>query len=249
MNNEEINRVVYRAARAVALEWPGVIEVDDLAQELWVQILESPATQEILSNKSARDQMNLLARMGHRTAARYRNDSARFSNQVRYSVDDIKDALTGRSLWPEIVDDIALGMDALRGRNASYADAIEMYLSDTRPTGEVFRKRLQRAIEALTDETNAAVRQLFDGAIPTNAVTEDEYVASPFRTASDGPGSKRRTFPKDVNNSKSIFDAEFNAIPGIDMYRSWVEPEMYPDERPARIENWTEYDREDTWSV
>ncbi|WP_342760405.1 hypothetical protein [Nocardia arthritidis] len=80
-------------------------------------------------------------------------------------------------------------------------------------------------------------------------MTYEEYSeGKAFRTLNDGPGSKRRVFPEAVNNSQNIFDSEFNGIPGIDMYRSWVQPEMYPRERPARIETWHENDREDCWS-
>ncbi|WP_232535630.1 hypothetical protein [Nocardia terpenica] len=226
--------MINRAAHAVVLEWPGVIDADDLAQELWVQVWESQATRTLLEGKPARERMNLLCRMGHRIAAGYRSDNARFSAQVRYSVDDIKDALSGRSLWSEITEDIALGMKGLRERNDRYADAIERYVRKVPPETEADRKRRDRAIEALADETNAAVRQLFDG-----------FEARPGRTLGDGPGSKRRAFPQDVNNSKNIFDPEFNGSPRLDMYRSWVDPEMYPDERPARIENWDTYSRAD----
>lgn len=39
----------------------------------------------------------------------------------------------------------------------------------------------------------------------------------------------------------NIFDSLFT---GFDMYRSWVIPEMYPNERRARIENWSKDDLE-----
>lgn len=39
----------------------------------------------------------------------------------------------------------------------------------------------------------------------------------------------------------SLFDI---TVTRNDMYRSWVFPEGYPDERPARIDNWPAEDRE-----
>lgn len=39
----------------------------------------------------------------------------------------------------------------------------------------------------------------------------------------------------------SLFDI---TVTRNDMYRSWVFPEGYPDERPARIDNWSAEDRE-----
>ncbi|MGW0245091.1 hypothetical protein ACWDYH_00475 [Nocardia goodfellowii] len=234
MNNHELDKVIRRAANAVVYEWPNVIEADDLAQELWVKILESPATQDVLAEKTSREQMNLLARMGHRIASRYRNNNLRFSVQVRYSAEDIKDALTGRSLWPEIIDDITLGIDALRQRNAGYADAIQRIREpDSEAMTPADRKRRERAIEALTETTNAVVRQLFAA-----------YTDEPGKTLGDGPGTRPKATQANPN-AKSIFDSEFNSMPGIDMYRSWVEPEMYPEESPARVGNWSQYDRED----
>ncbi|WP_280429114.1 hypothetical protein [Nocardia brasiliensis] len=235
--NEKLDRAIRHAAHAVTYEWPNVIEADDLAQELWVKVLESPATQELLDGKTSRELINLLARMGHRIASRYRTNNARFSNQIRYSVDDIKAALSGLSLWPEITDDIELGLAALRDRNERYAEAIQAFVRNEPPPTEADRKRRDRAIEALTEETNAAIRRLFDA-----------YTPEPGKTLRHGPGTKRTAPAPTVDNAKNVFDSEFNSMPGIDMYRSWVEPDMYPNEQPARVENWSTYDREDCWN-
>ncbi|WP_156161938.1 hypothetical protein [Nocardia vulneris] len=240
VDTEELNKVIRRAANAVVYEWPSIIEADDLAQELWIQVLESPATYAFLEDKTARERMNLLCRMGHRIAVRHRNNNVRFSIQVQYGVDDIKAALTGQSLWPEIAEDIARGLAALQERDEDYSDryveSIQAFVHNEAPATEAERKRRSRAFVALTEETNAGVRRLFSA-----------YEAEPARTLGDGPGTKRRTFAE-VSSPKSVFDSEFNSMPGIDMYRSWVEPDMYPNEQPARVENWSTYDREDCWN-
>ena len=36
----------------------------------------------------------------------------------------------------------------------------------------------------------------------------------------------------------SIFSGALSGAPRIEMYRSWVYPDLYPDEKPARLENW-----------
>ena len=41
-----------------------------------------------------------------------------------------------------------------------------------------------------------------------------------------------------------IFDSLLNGMPAIDMYRSWVIPELYPHERQPQLQNWTDDDRE-----
>ena len=41
----------------------------------------------------------------------------------------------------------------------------------------------------------------------------------------------------------NIFDPEFSSIVRSDMYRAFVMPELFPGERPARIDNWSAEDR------
>lgn len=41
-----------------------------------------------------------------------------------------------------------------------------------------------------------------------------------------------------------LFSGALNSSARIDMYRSWLYPELYPDERPAVLHNWTAEDKE-----
>ena len=41
----------------------------------------------------------------------------------------------------------------------------------------------------------------------------------------------------------NIFDGEFSSVTRVDMYRAAVTPELYPDERPMRLDNWCDEDR------
>lgn len=41
-----------------------------------------------------------------------------------------------------------------------------------------------------------------------------------------------------------IFDERFNGAGGIVMYRAWVHPDIYPEERQAVLKNWSEEDIE-----
>ncbi|GAB4588692.1 hypothetical protein [Nocardia sp. IFM 10818] len=43
---------------------------------------------------------------------------------------------------------------------------------------------------------------------------------------------------------RDIFEAEFNGTGGIEQYRSWVFPDLHPNEKPARLENWPNQDIE-----
>ncbi|WP_280485406.1 hypothetical protein [Nocardia cyriacigeorgica] len=237
MSIEFLDKQFRRAAESVTYSWPGVIAADDITQELWVWYLTSPAVQRKLAGIPAHEVFNIAIRQGHNIASAGREANARFSTQVQYSVEDIEKALAsnGKGVSREMADDLASGLKGLDGRTARHREAIEArYIDGVMPEDDAARMRLTRAVAALTEETNRAVRAKFE-----------RYEAAPGKTLGDGPGTKRVVFPDDTNHSRSIFDSEWNGIPGIDMYRSWVVPELYPDERPARIENWHEDERAD----
>lgn len=39
-----------------------------------------------------------------------------------------------------------------------------------------------------------------------------------------------------------IFHGAMSSAPRVEMYRSWVFPDLYPDERPAVLKNWSDDD-------
>lgn len=41
-----------------------------------------------------------------------------------------------------------------------------------------------------------------------------------------------------------IFHGALSSAPRIDMYRSWVWPDLYPNERPPVLKNWSDEDLE-----
>lgn len=42
----------------------------------------------------------------------------------------------------------------------------------------------------------------------------------------------------------NIFDGALNGGGRTTMYRSWVFPDVYPDERPAMTQNWSDEEKE-----
>ncbi|AGT12565.1 hypothetical protein TROUBLE_51 [Mycobacterium phage Trouble] len=42
----------------------------------------------------------------------------------------------------------------------------------------------------------------------------------------------------------NIFDGQFSGMSGVDMYRAWVTPELYPHQKPALLANWPDEDKE-----
>lgn len=42
----------------------------------------------------------------------------------------------------------------------------------------------------------------------------------------------------------NIFDGQFNGLARGSMYRAWVFPDVFPEERPAMIPNWSDEEKE-----
>ncbi|MFE7717534.1 hypothetical protein ACFU44_00660 [Nocardia rhizosphaerihabitans] len=245
MSYEDIDKAFRKAAEWVTYSWPGVISAEDLSQELWVWYLERPSIRDRFDSAPYTEVVQIAAAQAHKIASEAREDNARFSSQITYSIEDIKDALRGKSLSRELLSDLAAGMDALRERaEGEYVDAIEArYFEKVMPATQADRDRLKNAHKALAEETNRVVRAKFDG---PRRVYEAAKNQGQYRTSGDGPGSKRRVFPE-VNNSKNIFDPEFSDMPGSSMYQHWVYEDQHPTERNARLENWSADDFADTW--
>ncbi len=42
----------------------------------------------------------------------------------------------------------------------------------------------------------------------------------------------------------SIFDGSFNGMARSELYRAQVAPDLFPHEKPMRVDNWDQQDRE-----
>lgn len=51
--------------------------------------------------------------------------------------------------------------------------------------------------------------------------------------------------PDDAGPLDSVFSSGFSSSPRADMYRAWVEPSLYPNERQPVLNNWP---AEDLWA-
>ncbi|AAN01807.1 hypothetical protein PBI_BXZ2_53 [Mycobacterium phage Bxz2] len=177
-----------------------------------------------------------LVRMGHQIASQERTDYAYYKGSYRYSLAEVKKllksgALKGLELDPEVqtydsdggkpqggeskppinaaVLDLRAALEALRGRNEAYADAlVKRYLFDEFAETKSEEDALRRGTEALTDEMNRVRR--------VEHVTRD-----------DGPGTRqsvRRESARYV--SKSQWDNDAPVLPA--QYRdNAVEKEVW----------------------
>lgn len=161
-----LSKEVSKAARTVAIQWPTVVEADDLEQDIYTHLLESPASIDKLVNEfNDKDRLNAIIAIGHKIASKERLDYEVFSGNFRYSVDEVKklldkqtfkDAKFGNTSTSE---DLRRGMESLRVSSPQYAEIIESRYID----GEFVKSpaegmRLVRAVEALTTEMNRSFK-------------------------------------------------------------------------------------------
>jgi hypothetical protein len=124
----ELETHVRYAARAVANEWPGVVEEDDVEQEIWLRLLDaSPKYVEELHSLSKAAREKVLRDIGHQYALDERDDYNLFSGNYKYSGDDVRDYLRKGALHRPIDDAQSLQSAQFRGdddENSSKSSSI-----------------------------------------------------------------------------------------------------------------------------
>lgn len=182
MNKETydiLSKPVRNAARTTAEEWPGVVEADDMEQDIWVRLLESPGSAEKLADMNDRDRKVSLNKIGRQIAAEQRSSYELFSAQVHYSTDDVREMLEAGALVGEgfMSDDERIDFEvAAHELKESTPHFIES-LWDHYELGELDMKsstnrgRIMRAVNRLTDYINS-----------TTKIRNDDY---------EGPGSRK----------------------------------------------------------
>jgi hypothetical protein len=199
----DMHDTIKKAAKTVAFEWPGVVDEDDIENDIAVKLLESPGSvSKLLNDFDDKQRLNAIIQIGHKIANQERIDYEHFSGNFRYCVDEVRHFLDDRALKnddPELgsnwsvsdnfIDggefedavlskssseiDLERGMKRLRKQNAKYADIITMRYLNEIPTAELDRKQLSRALSALTNEMNRSYKQQ-------------------LRDREEGPGTRRR---------------------------------------------------------
>lgn len=153
---EHYKNLIDRAAGAVEREWPGVIPAEDLAQELWVWILERPSVQKKFAESDDYLKYALLKRHGHQIASEAASSRNRFAGTVFYGRDEVREALKGNALNHELLDDLAPAMESLHATNPRYASALRRRFGE-RDNG-VDKDDVYLGIKALTEEMNRVAR-------------------------------------------------------------------------------------------
>jgi hypothetical protein len=151
---------IAKAARTVAFQWPGIVEEEDLTQDITVKLLESPSSIDKLINEfDDRQRLNAIVQIGHRIASKERADYEVFSGNFRYSVDEVRRILEDRALHnenPELGSSWSVSDDFITG--GEFEDAV-LYKSSS----EIDLKRGMTRLKARNPKQAAVILERYLG--------------------------------------------------------------------------------------
>lgn len=98
---DDLTPEVERAARSAGRSWTGALDVEDIAGDMWVKILESPKTLPSLLSYESDQRARVLLAIGRQCAQSELTDREVFSANVQYSTDDVRRILDNGGAHPE----------------------------------------------------------------------------------------------------------------------------------------------------
>lgn len=184
----ELAKPIKRAARAVAFQWPGVIEAEEVEQEIYLKLLESPGSVDKIMGMEDAAQYRAIIGIGHQRASSERASFEHFSGDFRYSVNEVRKLLESGALkqlghelgssWADDVvkngdsvmdktltkvsveQDLRRGMAALERTGSQYASLItRRYLMDEVFADDRDRQALRRALPVLATKMNHSFKR------------------------------------------------------------------------------------------
>lgn len=235
---------VHRAAKAVAGKWPGIVYIEDTAQDINVWLMENQTQTEKLAELPEHERYNLLCKIGHNIAAGKRASYEYFSGFFRYSVDEVRRCLSSgvlratdtgiESSWNaekyvtsssgetnqvlsviSTQQDLINALESMSDRSPKYYEVVHRRYLSNEALDSTDHGVLTKALLSLTNRMNHSHKRSHDGEM------------APCKTLGDGPGSR-----KAIRNSaarylsKEGWDADY--IPSVSGSRdNRHEPEVW----------------------
>src|SRR5690554_4468836 len=96
-NVTDFSKEISYASKVVANQWPGVIQADDVEQEIYLRLLETSGSVEKLATMTSEERRNSLVHVGHQIGSRYKNDYELFSGNCYYGTEHVRAILDRKS--------------------------------------------------------------------------------------------------------------------------------------------------------
>lgn len=156
---KKIEHLVKKAARSAENRWNHLLEADDIEQELWLFIMESPSVQNYLDTRSDGEIVNALSIQADNICSKERVDYDHFSGNFVYSPKDVRRLLENITQEERVLDDEKIDFDIaledLKDETPHYYDSIySRYYMGYEFEDNPARVRCQRAVDKLADLMN-----------------------------------------------------------------------------------------------
>lgn len=179
--HHKIKDKVRKAATSASQRWNGLLDADDIEQELWLFIAETPSAQAYLNDSGNNQVRRALRQRADVICSKERIDYDKFSGNWHYSPAEVrsllKDVIDAQDIPSEEFIDLQKGMEELRDKHPEYHETVvRVFFRDDRDVTAMKKSRAVDKLTALMNRsrtTRSAERTEGPGTKPT--ITEAQY--------------------------------------------------------------------------
>lgn len=154
-----LKQAVRKAAQQAETRWNKLLDADDIEQELWMFIVERPATQNYLRGKSSKEQLKALRKTADSICSKEKLDYERFTGNFLYTPADVRRILSRLAGDERILDDEAIdfgiGFEALEEEHFHYYEAVrDFYFFGRKVENKSDENLKRRSVDKLAELMN-----------------------------------------------------------------------------------------------
>lgn len=156
---DKVHPLVKKVARSTENRWNKMLDADDIEQDLWLFIMESPSVQDYLRTRSDGEIVNALNIQADNICSKERLDYEHFTGNFLYNPADVRDLLGRMTQEERVLDDeridFEIALDDLREEYQHYYEEImSFYWMGHSPADKAAERRKDRAVDKLADLMN-----------------------------------------------------------------------------------------------
>lgn len=181
---DKVGDLVKQVAKETHLRWAKILPADDIEQELWLYILESPSVQEFLLKNENQRVKGPLTKKANSICSKERVDYDHFTGNYYYNTPEVSMLLegkvSGKTIPSDMSADLDLGLDALLEEHPQYFETIhDVYWERLDYSDNARSKRKSRALTKLAELMNRKRSQRemdrTEGPGTKTKITEEDY--------------------------------------------------------------------------
>lgn len=157
--HEKHSATVKSVAQQAAYRWNGLVEADDIEQDLWLFIMTSPSVSEYMDRSSDGEIRSALRKKADSICSQERDSYDHFTGNFHYSTRDVADILARVADCLGVTEaermDLQLGMEELEAEYPNQFENVHKYYIEKQPAPKgAIQRRKSRCLEKLTTTMN-----------------------------------------------------------------------------------------------